>query len=180
MTGRVLGSECWDGQHINILQLPVFWMLCIKLSVDRCIFVWNDFMVCGRGHVPVSLMQQHSCLSGILVWCSIQRQLNVITLNVKYSCIVWVPTLCFSLQYRTASSLTALCRVYWDLWWGHSLWIEDTAVREKASYCVSHAWRQTETAATKPEISGCIIETRTSKKRDIFTVNVTTSIREFS
>jgi hypothetical protein len=34
--------------------------------------------------------------------------------------------------------------------------------------------------AAQPELAGCIIETRTSKKRDIFTVNVTTSIREFS
>lgn len=164
---------------------PVLWMLCIKLLVVCCIFVWNGawwwFYALGPRTCSCKFdAATHSCLSGVLVWYSIQRQLNVIPLNVKYSCIVWVPTLCISLQYRTACSLTALCGVYWDLWWGHSLWIEDTAVREKASYCASHAWRQTETVAIQPEISGCIIETRTSKKRDIFTVNVTTSIRELS
>ena len=81
---------------------PVLWMLCIKLLAVRCIFVWNGAWRWSYGFVPRTCSCKfdaatNSCLSAILVWYSIQRQLNVMSLNVKYSCIVWVPTLCVCL-----------------------------------------------------------------------------------
>jgi hypothetical protein len=162
MTGTVLWADCWDAQHISMLQLsyskrrPLLWMLCVKLLLVRCVFVWNvawwwSYVFGPRTCSCKFDAATNICLSGILVWYNIQRQLNVMPLNVKYSCIVWVPTLCIWLQYRTPSGLSALCRVYWDLWWGHSLWIEDTAAREKASVllyvaCMTTNWGSCNTA----------------------------------